>query len=251
VDEDGETILGQDGNPQTINLGPQWPTFDEYRCTICEIDSYELDDGTCSFCSNVLDYCGRCTYDFVNTWQCDKCLGEVPMEDGRCGCEYVEYVDISQSDDRETAKCVTCLNKIDDCNACTQQMEPHIEDLIWDRTWDNDVVCTECRRPYFINETGKCTWDSCRETNAENECIACNEKNDVDWKTQEDICVPECTFPYSEIWDNHCGIDCNDGFYVGSTGCLPCNVDGCKHCITDGSCTYCHPEGHPDYDSSC
>ena len=127
---------------------------------------------------------------------------------------------------------------------------------MFDGTWTNDVMCTECRNHFFVDGSGQCTTESCRELNDQLECIDCNSKNNIEWKRQEDICVAACTWPYKEIEPGVCGIQCNDGHYEDDTGCRPCNIPGCKHCLKPvgldpPTCFYCYEEGNANFNAAC
>ena len=53
------------------------PTYDGFRCSVCEIDSYELEDGTCEYCWDRFDFCGSCTENGEDPWHCNRCLGDI------------------------------------------------------------------------------------------------------------------------------------------------------------------------------
>jgi len=119
-----------------------------------------------------------------------------------CECEFVQYLKVGKSivypndeepkddtvepflvytelgSDPAEAVCVSCLHAISNCNVCEQTTSWDGSDIL------TEVMCTQCRQGFWIDENGKCVENSCRELNLNNECIACNEKGDgFDWKT--------------------------------------------------------------------
>ena len=95
--------------------------------------------------------------------------------------------------------------------------------------------------------------NSCRTLNENNECIECNHRGDgTIWKTQEDYCVVQCSYPYSELPGDHCGIFCNHGFYlnVDNAECEACPA-GCKVCSDSTTCRFCYEMSEPKHNSAC
>lgn len=234
------------------------PTWDTTQCSRCGVDQFEEADGSCKYCSDNAALCGRCTAAKGNdAWVCNDCLGDIdwkqPEQGGQiCACEYVEYVGFWDEGDRNTAYCKKCHEEIEDCNGCQYEILP--EDFT-DPTWYSAVMCTECREPLFIGEFGSCTEEPCRFWDDEGMCVECNVQLGQTYITQEDTCLPKCTYPYEDI-EGRCDIICDDGFYLGNhevegSRCTDCNVKGCKVCTTQGKCTYCFEEGHESFHADC
>jgi hypothetical protein len=138
---------------------PKIPTYDQQSCTTCLIDEYD-NAGTCTKCSTIGPdpLCGRCSTDGS---QCLACYGDVPFKtDGTCGCQPVEFLTETVTDDIETSTCVSCLKNITNCNSCEFN------------TADPPVLeCTECRSPYFVDQSstdskGTCVREACAEFDA-------------------------------------------------------------------------------------
>jgi hypothetical protein len=58
----------------------------------------------------------------------------------------------------DTAFCDICSSNIPNCNECD----------------NNANVCLQCTEEYFINGTGQCVTDSCRNYDTYGNCIECN-----------------------------------------------------------------------------
>ena len=75
------------------------------------MNQYEFEGG-CEYCWDRFDFCGSCTNNLVDPWRCERCLGSTDQiydEDTdewvACGCEYVEFVHMSDFSDRESSYC--------------------------------------------------------------------------------------------------------------------------------------------------
>jgi len=146
-----------------VDLYPAWRGD---LCSPCTFDQYEEADGSCRYCNEKMPNCYLCTVNgplLETDWVCDACFGEVPpiLKDDEdvieaCECDIVQYIKINDDEDPDSLTCESCLRKIPNCNTCEQEIS-------WDGETVEDVelVCTQCRNGYWIDENGLCVPNSC------------------------------------------------------------------------------------------